>query len=1234
MIAPKLPVFRFFGDDNEVNAEITAANLELRARRLAELLTARVSAGERALLVFPPGLDFIEAFYACLMARIVAVPLPAPDPRRLERTLPRLRSVALAATPSIGLAPGSLADRLGEAESEIAPGVSWLATDRLLAEAADRDPNPQPLPDLDEIAYLQYTSGSTSKPKGVIVTHRNLVVGSEAIRLAWGYDENSRAVMWVPHFHDDGLVHGLIQPVHTGFRSMLLPAAAVVQRPNRWLEAISRFSGTHSGGPNFVYELALRKVSDEQKASLDLSSWKVAYNAAEPVRADTLNRFEAAFGAQGFRPSAFFPSYGLAEATLLVTTRKLEAHRYTELAIDPQALERGGAARPLPGGRRLVGCGPPVAGIEVLAIDPERGELVAEGNVGEIWIGGSVVARGYWQRPDETADTFGAHLADGRGPYLRTGDLGFFADGELYVAGRVKDLIIIRGRNLYPQDLEQSLERSHPRLRPGGAASFSIERGGEERVAAMCEISQETSPDEYPAIVDAARREVFEDHEIQLDALTLVPARSLPKTSSGKLQRGAAKAKHLGGNTGALYTWNAADSPSPPGRPALPANPDASAPDVARRRADELISWVRNWAPRRLDSRLIDERRSFPPSVVLELGERGLFGLMVDAGYGGLGLPAAEALRLLEQLAAIDLTLATFVVGHNSFGLRPLRFARPEVREALLPVLARGRMLTAFALTEPGAGSNPRALSTVAVENEKGEFLLSGEKWWIGSAAWAGVLYVFARTYDRTGASLGISGFAVPAETPGLEVGPESLTLGLRGMSQARVSLTGAPVAADRRLGELGAGFEVAEDAMGFTRLCLAALSLGGMKRAAQLALRYAERREVATGALIDNPVARVWLTDLAGAIGALSAWVSQVAAHYDQGRPLFQEITLALKVTAPELLWEAADGLVQILGGRGYVEPNEAPQLLRDARVYRIFEGPTEALSMHLGAVVASGSRELLDFLRDLPEGEAVAERIEAVAAELGGSTEAGPFGDRLSSLRFRHFRLGEVAAFGALAAAARNAGPLARDWAERRFSAAIEKLRSGAGEAMDREQLAAEIGAYANAIGDLDRGRIGEDHALDPLLARERPTAGGSATPKAAPVAAHEPRKANAASEAAIRAYLCSWIEREVGLYGSEVDVRRPFALLGLDSVTGVRLAAELSDWLGRKVDGIAAWEHPTIEALASFLAEDERAVAEAPAKSGGEIEALLRDLEALPEHEMLRLLSTEGETRDVDG
>jgi acyl-CoA synthetase (AMP-forming)/AMP-acid ligase II len=558
--------YTFLVDGEIEGARVTYADLDASARRIAaELIDRGVNAGDRALLLYPPGLDFISAFFGCLYAGVIAVPSFPPHPAQLARSLPRLVGIAADAELSVVLTTSSLAS-IVDAITRHAPLLgepAWIATDAL-----DRDmPGGAALPSVatDALAFLQYTSGSTSAPKGVMVSHANLLHNLGYANYVEENDGESISVSWLPVIHDMGLIEGVLEPLFAGYPAYLMAPAAFLQRPVRWLRAMSKYRATNSGGPNFAYDLCLRKITDVQIADLDLSAWRVAYNGAEPVRAETLTAFHERFCKAGFRWRSFYPVYGLAEATLVVSSGRRD-YEPAFRTVDAAAIGQGHLVAPSAATlitRSLVPCGVAGFGTRVAIVNPETTELCAPSEIGEIWVKSPSIARGYWRREEQTAETFGAYLNGGDGPFLRTGDLGTLSDGELIVTGRLKDVLIVRGLKHYPQDLELTAERSHSALRPGCSAAFSVDRDGAESVVIAAEVDPRRLSSDEPSrsrelceIAAVIRRAIVDEHGIVLDAISFLAIGTMPKTSSGKLRRHACRAAFVGGTLDEVLRWS------------------------------------------------------------------------------------------------------------------------------------------------------------------------------------------------------------------------------------------------------------------------------------------------------------------------------------------------------------------------------------------------------------------------------------------------------------------------------------------------------------------------------------------------------------------------------------------------------------------------------------------------------------------------------------------------------
>ena len=556
---PQKPAFTFLSDGADP-LELTYAELDARAPRPGRTAASgdhgQRSAGPAAL---PRGTRLHRRLPGLSLRRRRG--RAGPPPGALAAHLPRLQAIADDARPSLVLTTTALARRM-EGPAKSIPGLdaaTWLDTTDLPNPPTWRQPRLRP----DSPAFLQYTSGSTSTPKGVRVSHGNLMANEERIRRAFGQDEDSVIVGWLPLYHDMGLIGNVLQPLYVGARCVLISPTAFLQRPVRWLEAISQYRGTTSGGPNFAYDLCVRRISEQQRAELDLSSWKVAFSGAEPVRAETLDRFAEAFAPQGFEHRAFLPCYGLAEATLLVSgERSDEAPRRGKVASDALARHRVVAPGDDEAYRMLVSCGPVGEPDAVRIIDPETLRPSEDSQVGEIWVRGPSVAEGYWQRPEETVRDFEARplkedgtMEDGV-PFLRTGDLGFVHDGQLYVTGRLKEMVIVRGRNLYPQDIEWTAERSHPALRPGHGAAFSVDSEEGEQLVVVHELERR-GLDQAAEAADAVHRALAREHEVSVHEVVLVRPATIPKTSSGKIRRRACRTAYLAGQLGAVLSRRA-----------------------------------------------------------------------------------------------------------------------------------------------------------------------------------------------------------------------------------------------------------------------------------------------------------------------------------------------------------------------------------------------------------------------------------------------------------------------------------------------------------------------------------------------------------------------------------------------------------------------------------------------------------------------------------------------------
>ena len=554
---PHKRAFTFLADGETEIDSLTYQQLNDKAKAIASVLQNYNAQGQRALLLYQPGLDFITAFLGCLYAGVVAVPVYTP---RANRSLDRLLAIVADAEASFALTAKSIADQIASkfANNYATKKIKFIATDTFeLNLATDWQ---HPAITTENLAFLQYTSGSTGTPKGVMVSHGNLMANSVTINHGFQNYREHTAVSWLPPYHDMGLIGCIIQPMYVGLSMYLMAPVTFLQRPYHWLQAISRYKGVTNGGPNFAYDLCVDRITAEQKASLDLSCWELAFSGAEPVRAETIDRFSQYFRSCGFRRQAFYPCYGMAESTLMITG----GDKYTEPTIatlDSKELEQNRAVAPSNVDHEitLVSSGRNMPGQSIVIVNSETLTRCRETEIGEIWTKSDSVAQGYWNRPDLTNVSFNAVLADTQaGGWLRTGDLGFLQGGELFVTGRLKDLIIIRGRNYYPQDIELTVDNAHEAIRAGNVAAFTVEIGGKEQLVITPEIKRtHLRKLDVAAVTKAIRQAIAQNHELQTHAVVLLKTGSIPKTSSGKIQRHACQAGYLDGSLNTIGEYQA-----------------------------------------------------------------------------------------------------------------------------------------------------------------------------------------------------------------------------------------------------------------------------------------------------------------------------------------------------------------------------------------------------------------------------------------------------------------------------------------------------------------------------------------------------------------------------------------------------------------------------------------------------------------------------------------------------
>lgn len=550
---PAQLAYAFLADGEHEAERLTFAELDRKARAIGSYLQELNAQGERALILCPPGLDYIAAFYGCLYGGTLAVPV---YPLKMNRNLGRLLAIIDDARTSVALTTSRELHRVQKHFAQVPAlrTLRWLDVNEI--DPARGDEWRADGLSRETTAFLQYTSGSTSASKGVMVSHGNLLYNEAMMRAAFGHDDATVMVSWLPLYHDMGLIGIILAAAYNGVPCYFMSPADFLKRPVRWLNAMSRYKGTFSGAPNFAYELCVQKIDQAQCAGLDLSSWKVAGNGSEPVRASTLNRFAQTFARCGFRPEVLYPCYGLAEATLFVSGGRSNSPPVSA-TFNREKLEQHHVVAGSDACDTLVSCGQPWLGERIVIVSPETLKPCAPGEIGEILVSGEMVAQGYWAKPAATEEVFRVYLPEtNNGPFLRTGDLGFFHQDELYVTGRRKDMLILRGRNLYPQDLELTAEESHHAIARSCSAAFAVEYEGAEHLVIAAEVAREYRHDlDVQEVAARVRLAIAAQHDIELFALALLAPGALPKTSSGKIQRGACRQAFLSNTLSVLDTW-------------------------------------------------------------------------------------------------------------------------------------------------------------------------------------------------------------------------------------------------------------------------------------------------------------------------------------------------------------------------------------------------------------------------------------------------------------------------------------------------------------------------------------------------------------------------------------------------------------------------------------------------------------------------------------------------------
>ncbi len=887
----------------------------------------------------------------------------------------------------------------------------------------------------EALCFLQYTSGSTSEPKGVMVPHGALVHNLRLMRDCHGWHGGMTWCSWLPAYHDMGLIAMMLAPLYLGGTAVLMSSTDFLKRPVSWLRLIERHRAEISCAPNFAYDLCARRLTEEQTAGLDLSSWRYACNGAEPVDAATLTRFAERFAGAGFSARSLLPGYGLAEATLYVSGTRADRPPVV-LRADPSALAGGEVAEAEPGStaQELVSSGI-VRGLDVRVVDPGTRAELSEGRVGEIWIRGGSVALGYWNRAEETRRTFGAATADGDTGFLRTGDLGALRAGELYVTGRIKEMIIVHGRNLYPHDIERELRDLAPAFADLPAAVFAVRPGGAhapEEIVAVQEVrGRGLSGEELAALARTARAGLARRLGVRVGGVALVKAGRIRRTTSGKIQRTLMRGLFEGGELQPLHeelapelatafrsggrtreTPSTSSTPSTPTTPSTRSTPSAEpAAPAGGRSAYELAGSVGGgvgaggWDPyalsRELEVRLgdprdgsaefsfrrsaeLDRAEEFPAAICRELDALGVPRWFAPARYGGELRGSEELLQLIRTLGRRDFTVA---LGHVKTYLGAVSVwvaGRPEQAAALAARVTAGAVVS-LAATERAHGSDLLAGELRAGRTPRG-WRLDGEKWLINNATRAELVCVLART-DEAGGSRGFSLFLVDKA----RLAPDSWrplagvpTHGVRGADISGIAFTGAELPEDALIGAEGEGLEIILKGFQITRTLCSAMSLGMTDHALRIALDFARTHLLYRRPLAELPHAARTLAESYADLLAMEA-VSLVATR--SLHTLTEEqsaVSAVVKYLVPTLGDEVVGELRGLLGARAMLTEDFADgafqKVERDHRIVGIFDGST---AVNLNSLINQFPVLTRGYRKGLADRDAV-----AAAARLDGPT------------------------------------------------------------------------------------------------------------------------------------------------------------------------------------------------------------------------------------------------------
>lgn len=926
----------FVYHDAKKNKNITSVTFDELFKLVMKVgynLKKIASSGDRVSLTLDNSIEYVVAFLA--IQSIGAIPVSLTAPTKQDNRADRLKFVLSNCQPTVSIVDQNFNHRdvLGKNINieNLLKSENMLSIDELL---------------VNETAFLQYTSGSTSNPKGVVISQKNLFSNHLQLKEAFNTSSDTVYGTWLPIFHDMGLIGKILHPIFDGSTVHAIRPESFLKNPKKWLEMISEFKVDISAAPNFAYDYCIDRIRDS--TNLDLSSWKYALNGSEPVSLETMIKFSDKFGKNGFKFENFYPVYGLAEATLFVTSRPSKSN-INILDIDLDELKNSKVVEKNNStlvSKKIVGLGTDWGdNSKTIIWDNDKNKRCNNNEVGEIIISGNNCSIEYF-RNDE-ANAISSLDIDLINP-IRTGDLGFINNNDLYVTGRIKEIIIIRGKNIYPEDIEYTAQEVSSQLIKHGGAAFSIEMDNQQEIILVQEVVKNFKPNlEGESLSLLIREKITANFGINISNIIFITKGKLPKTTSGKLARNQTKNRFLDG----FYDFDN----------------HIYRLDNSYNKIKNMSTWIDDEFTK-FDFRLFDERRCITPNVALALGNNGFLGLTAsDSLSKNKKLPTIEVMNFIRKISSIDLTCAALIGIHNGLVLAPLeKYGSLLQKTKWLDLLKNGRIFGSFALTESTSGSNPRSIQSKAIRTKENTWILNGEKIWIGAAGWSDITLFFAQSYDENNNYLGVTAFLVPTNVIGFSQGDETLTMGMRGIIQNAINLKDVEIETSHVLGEVGKGFEIVESTITFARLGVAYMALGGMERSLKLICDYSSKREIVGGLLITHPVVSSKIFEISIYIKSIKYISDKISSNLDLGINVPNELLSLIKAITSELCWDSIDNTLQIFGGRGYDEANSIPQMLRDSRLLRIFEGSSEALFEFVGHCLFEDNLKLFDFLKD----------------------------------------------------------------------------------------------------------------------------------------------------------------------------------------------------------------------------------------------------------------------------